>query len=222
MKPRKILLINILALWCWLGGADCGQAQTTQRSSGADDQINLTADKLTVSENGAQIEASGNVEIERQGTTLKAEQINVNRTTQDVEATGKISLDDPEWKIYSADSIRLNLGNETGEITNADLFIQQGHVSMSGRRFEKMGGQTYHVDEGFFTTCLCESGRRPWKFSAEQLDLTQGGLGTIKNGYFYLYDIPVFYLPYGFFPLKTERQTGLLFPSFGHSTEEGF
>jgi LPS-assembly protein len=222
MKPRKILLINILALWSWLGGADCGQAQTTQRSSGADDQINLTADKLTVSENGAQIEASGNVEIERQGTTLKAEQINVNRTTQDVEATGKISLDDPEWKIYSADSIRLNLGNETGEITNADLFIQQGHISMSGRRFEKMGGQTYHVDEGFFTTCLCESGRRPWKFSAEQLDLTQGGLGTIKNGYFYLYDIPVFYLPYGFFPLKTERQTGLLFPSFGHSTEEGF
>jgi LPS-assembly protein len=222
MKPRKILLINIFALWCLSAGAGYGQAQTTQRGSGPDDQINVTADKLTVSESGAQIEASGNVEIERQGTTLKAEQINVNRTTQDIEATGKISLDDPEWKINSAESIRLNLGNETGEITNADLFIEQGHISISGRRFQKLGGQTYHVDEGFFTTCLCESGPAPWKFSAEQLDLTAGGLGTVRNGYFYIYDIPVFYLPYGFFPLKTERQTGFLFPKLGSSTEEGF
>ncbi|HEX6175552.1 MAG TPA: LptA/OstA family protein, partial [Candidatus Binatia bacterium] len=139
MKPPKILLINILALWCWLGGADCGQAQTTQRSSGADDQINVSADKLSVSESGTQIEASGNVEVERQGTTLKAEQINVNRTTQDIEATGNISLDDPEWKIKSAESVRLNLGKETGEITNADVFIEQGHISISGRRFQKLG-----------------------------------------------------------------------------------
>jgi LPS-assembly protein len=222
MKPPKVLLINILALCCLLPGADNGQAQTTKRGSGADNQINMTADKLSISESGAQIEASGNVEVERQGTTLKAEQINVNRTTEDIEATGKVSLDDPEWKINSAESIRLNLGKETGEMTNADLFIEQGHISISGRRFQKLGGQTYHVDEGFFTTCLCESGPAPWKFSADQLDLTAGGLGTVRNGYFYIYDIPVFYLPYGFFPLKTERQTGFLFPKFGTSSDEGF
>ncbi|HEX6437067.1 MAG TPA: LPS assembly protein LptD [Candidatus Binatia bacterium] len=221
MKPPKVLLI-ILALCCWLPGPGNGQAQTTKPSSGADTQINVTADKLSISESGAQIEASGNVEIERQGTTLKAEQINVNRTTQDVQATGKISLDDPEWKINSADSISLNLEKETGEMTNADLFIEQGHISISGSRFQKLGGQTYHVDEGFFTTCLCDTGPVPWRFSAEQIDLTAGGLGTVKNGYFYIYDVPVFYLPYGFFPLKTERQTGFLFPKFGTSTDEGF
>ena len=222
MKPGKILVVNILAGCCLVGGGDFGWAQMTQPSSGPGDQINVTADKLSVSESGTQIEATGNVQIERQGTTLKAEQIKVNRTTQDIEAKGKISLDDPEWKIKSAESIQLNLEKETGEIQNADLFIEQGHISISGRRFEKLGGQTYHVDEGFFTTCLCESGPAPWKFSVEQLDLTAGGLGTVKNGYFYIYDIPVFYLPYGFFPLKTERQTGFLFPKFGHSTKEGF
>ena len=222
MTSSKILLTNILALWCLLGNADYGRTQTLQRSGAPGDQINVTADKLSVGESGTQIEATGNVEIERQGTTLKAEQIKVNRTTQDIEAKGNISLDDPEWKIKSADSIRLNLEKETGEIQNGDLFIEQGHISISGRRFEKLGGQTYHIDEGFFTTCLCESGPAPWKFSVEQLDLTPAGLGTVKNGYFYIYDIPVFYLPYGFFPLKTERQTGFLFPKFGHSTKEGF
>ena len=35
-------------------------------------------------------------------------------------------------------------------------------------------------------------------------------------------DVPVFYLPYGFFPLRSDRQSGFLFPKFGHSTKEGF
>src|SRR6266511_2651559 len=32
----------------------------------------------------------------------------------------------------------------------------------------------------------------------------------------------VFYLPFGYFPLRSERQTGLLFPQFGQSNKEGF
>jgi LPS-assembly protein len=69
---------------------------------------------------------------------------------------------------------------------------------------------------------LCESGPSPWKFSAEELDLTLGGLGTVKDGYFYIMDIPVLYLPYGYFPLRTERQSGFLIPKLGYSDTEGF
>ena len=166
-----------------------------------------------VVETGAnQIEASGNVEIKREDTTLKANEVRFNRATQEVEAKGKVTLDDPEWKVKSADSIRMNIEQETGEIHNGDLFLEQGHISISGRRFEKFGGQTYHVDDGFFTTCFCESGAPSWKFFAEQMDLTLDGMGTIKNGYFYIMDVPVFYIPYGYFPLNSERQTGFLFP----------
>ena len=184
--------------------------------------INLQADTLSSSDSGNQIEATGNVEIKREGTTLKANELRMNRTTQDVEAKGRVMLDDPEWKIKSADSIRMNMEKETGELHNADLFLEQGHISMSGRRFEKFGGQTYHVDDGFFTTCLCESGAPSWKFFAEQMDLTLEGTGTIKNGIFYIWDIPVLYIPYGYFPLRSERQSGLLFPSLGTSSDDGF
>ena len=186
-----------------------------------DSEINLKADRLSTT--GAnEIEAGGNVEIKREGTTLRADEVRFNNATQEVEAKGKVSVDDPEWKVKSADSMRFNLGQETGVIENGDLFLEQGHISMSGRRFEKFGGQTYHVDDGFFTTCFCESGRPSWKFFAEQLDLALDGVGTVKNSYFYVFDVPVFYLPYGYFPLNTERQTGFLFPRFGHSSEDGF
>jgi LPS-assembly protein len=221
MTVNRISILGLL-LGCYcLANLGSAVAQPKQGRTG-DDQINVTADKLSIGESGTQVEASGNVEIKRQGTTLRAEDVKVNRATQDVEASGNVSVDDPEWKVKSAESIQMNLEKETGDLRKADLFLEQGHISMSGERFQKLGGQTYHVDEGFFTTCLCESGTPPWKFFAEQMDLRLDGLGVIRNGYFYVFDVPVFYIPYGFFPLRTERQTGLLFPKFGHSTTEGF
>ncbi|MGE5819665.1 MAG: LPS-assembly protein LptD, partial [Deltaproteobacteria bacterium] len=184
--------------------------------------IAVTADKLSAGDGGEKIEATGNVEVKRQVTTLKAQEVILNRVTQDLEAKGSISLDDPEWKIKSADAMQMNLQKETGEIQNGDLFIEEGHLSLSGSRLQKSVGQTYHVDEAFFTTCLCDSGPTPWRISGDTLDLRPDGVGTIRGGYFYVLDVPIFYLPYGFFPVKTERQTGLLFPTIGQSTKDGF
>src|SRR4051794_7460579 len=217
---RASILGLLLGCYCI---ANLGNALAQLKQSGSGDgQINVTADKLSIGEGGAQVEASGNVEIKRQETTLRAQEVKVNRGTQDVEATGNVSVEDPEWKVKSAESIQMNLEKETGDLRKADLFLDQGHISMSGERFQKLGGQTYHVDEGFFTTCLCESGRPPWKFFAEQMDLRLDGVGVIRSGYFYILDVPVFWIPYGLIPLRSERQTGLLFPKFGHSTTEGF
>ena len=221
MTLRENCVIALLLGVLYLFAASPTSAQSARPAAdGAG--INVTADKLSSGDGGAKIEASGNVEIKRDLTTLRADEVRVDRGTQDVEAKGRVSVDDPDWKIKSADSVQLNLGKETGEIQNGSLFIEQGHISIMGRRFQKFSGQVYHVDDGFFTTCLCESGAPPWKVSAGQMDLSADGLGIIKNGYFYILDVPVFYLPYGFFPLKTERQSGFLFPKFGLSTKEGY
>ena len=177
LRPISFTITALLALAPWTSSV--GAAQAPQ--PGANDPaavINLQADKLSSSDSGNQIEATGNVEIKRELTTLKANELRMNRATQDVEAEGRVTLDDPEWKIKSADSIRMNMEKETGELHNADLFLEQGHISISGRRLEKFGGQTYHIDDGFFTTCLCESGAPSWKFSAEQMDLTLRGHGN--------------------------------------------
>jgi LPS-assembly protein len=209
-----IFLCNAGVLWA----AQSAKPGTT----GDGGPIEVTADELSASESGTKIEATGDVVIRRDDMTLKAEEVRVDRESQDVEAKGNVSVDSPEWKIRSAESLQFNLGRETGEGRNADIFLEQGHISISGRRFQKFEGQAFRVDDLFFTTCLCESGVPPWKFSAEQMDLSAEGLGTIRGGYFYILDVPVFYLPYGFFPLRTERQTGFLFPKFGSSSKEGF
>jgi len=44
---------------------------------------------------------------------------------------------------------------------------------------------------------------------------------NIYNAILYIYDIPVFYLPYFGYSLDRTRRTGLLMPSFGYSNDEG-
>jgi LPS-assembly protein len=185
-------------------------------------EIDVTADSLSFGNGGTQIEAKGSVEIKRQPTTIKADEVRMNRETNDMEAKGRVSLDDPNWRVKSAESMQFNLEKESGELQNGDLFIEQNHVSISGQKLQKFTGQTYHIDQGFFTTCMCEAGASPWRISADEVDLTLEGNGIIKHGYFYLFDVPVLYLPYGLFPLQSERQTGFLFPEVGQSNQDGF
>ncbi|MGH7928959.1 MAG: LptA/OstA family protein, partial [Candidatus Binatia bacterium] len=103
--------------------------------------IEVTADKLSAEDGASKIEASGNVEITRDQMTLKADEVRVNRETQDVEAVGNVSVDAPEWQVRSAESLQFNLGSETGEGRDAKIFVEQGHISITGGRFQKFEGQ---------------------------------------------------------------------------------
>jgi LPS-assembly protein len=187
-----------------------------------EEQIHVTADSLSVSEQGTKLQGQGNVEVQREQMTLKADQVQIDRTTQDMEAVGNVFVDDPEWKVRQADRMQFNLGNETGMIENGELFLERGHLTMNGSRMQKLTGQTYHLDEGIFTTCLCETGPPTWKIKADQMDVTREGSGVIRGGTFYIKDVPVFYFPYAVFPLNTDRQSGFLFPEFGTSSKSGF
>src|SRR6266481_1228567 len=174
-------ILAIVAVFCV--APSWGQSTGTGTQ---EQKMDITADSLSFGDGGKEVEAKGNVQIKRELMTLKADEVQMNNETKDLEAKGKVSLDDPAWKVKSADFMQFNLDKETGELQNGDLFMEQNHVSMSGQKLQKFVGQTYHVDEGFFTTCLCESGPTPWRISADQIDLTLEGVGIIRDGFRFL------------------------------------
>ncbi|MEK6614448.1 MAG: LptA/OstA family protein, partial [Candidatus Binatota bacterium] len=218
LSNSNIAFCTMLAVFLSQAAPLLGQTRQ-QSAQKTGEEINLTADSLKVEEKGSRIEAKGNVELKRQEMILKADEVRFNRETQQAEAKGKVSVDDPLWKM-KAEAAEFNLEQETATIDQGEIFLETGHLSMSGKRLEKFSGQAYHIDEGFFTTCLCESGPPTWKVSADQIDLRREGEAIIRGGTFYLMDVPVLYLPYAYFPLRTERQTGFLFPKFGSSNRE--
>lgn len=212
-----ILAVNFFLL----GWAALPLRAQTGPPAPAEEEISVAADHLSVGDGGTRVEAKGHVEVRRGETTLRAEEVGVNRRTQDVEARGNVSVEDAQGTLR-ADSVRLNLREETGQIQNGDLFYSRSHLSLSGKRFEKFPGQAYRIDDGLFTTCICASGPPTWKIGAQTVDLTAEGTGVIRGGTFYLFDFPVLYFPYAFFPVRTERHSGFLFPRLGFSSKEGF
>jgi len=105
--------------------------QGAQPSAGDEEEkIEITADEsITGIEGGIKIEVKGNVKIKRGGTTLKADEVKMNRKTTDVEAKGNVSMEDPQGTL-KADGVRLNLDQETGEIENGDIFYKEYQLSV--------------------------------------------------------------------------------------------
>jgi LPS-assembly protein len=52
--------------------------------------------------------------------------------------------------------------------------------------------------------------------------VTLEGYGTLRHGFFYVRNIPVFYLPWLMYPAKRKRQSGFLMPTFANSSVRGF
>ena len=97
MSRRALQLVTTLALAGFLFQAapTFGASSQVPGEKGGG-PIDVTADSLSVSDKGLKVEGVGNAEVKREGMTIKADKVSVNRETQDMEAAGNVSVDDPE------------------------------------------------------------------------------------------------------------------------------
>ncbi|MBI3786530.1 MAG: LPS-assembly protein LptD [Deltaproteobacteria bacterium] len=196
-------------------------AQKLPLLSTEDQEITVDAQTVTYDQKTNVMTAQGDVVIRRGETELRADEVKVNQATNEADASGNVSVSDPEGIIY-ADSLRLNLDDETGALTGGAIRSRRLQYSLWGRHIEKGLGQSYHIEKGRFTTCNCESGRQDWSISGDRLDVTLDGYGLFKGGTFNILDVPVLYIPRAVLPIQRERQSGLLMPRFGASNRRGF
>ena len=182
----------------------------------------MKANSLNYDEQRNTVTATGDVVVTKGETTVTADTVGVNRTTSEVEARGNVVVKDPRGQI-EAEALRLEMEDETGEITNGTVHLPRNQYILTGKTLQKSYGQTYHIENGAFTTCLCDDFRKAdWSISGETIDVTLRGKGEVHNGVFRVRDFPLLYLPYGVVSVRTERQSGLLFPYYGFSSARGF
>ncbi len=163
--------------------------------------------------------AKGNVEVHEGARHLTADSVLFNDATKDAYAEGNVVFQDEEDVIY-ADKISLNFETKLGTIERGRIFIKKGNFYVTGEEIEKTGESTYEVKRGEFTTCGFDE-RVPWKFTARDVDITLQGYAKARHATFRILGKPVLYLPWGIFPVKTERESGLLLPEFTLSSRDG-
>jgi len=180
--------------------------------------VEISADQLSHDREAATYHATGDVRITKGGTILEADQIWLNYFSGEALAIGDVRLTEGP-NIVAGDEVRLNLETGTGYLDQGRLFFAEKNLHVTGERIEKLSPEVYRLEHGTFTTC---DGERPdWKFSARDLEVTLGSYAKGRDVRFHVLDIPVFYSPYLFYPVKQERESGFLMPRYGHSRRRG-
>ena len=107
-----------------------------------------------------------------------------------------------------------------GYLVNAVGYVEPG-VWVEGKRVERIDDKTYRVEGGRFTSCSQPNPR--WGFEASSAEIEIDEKVKAKNAVFKVKGVPVFYLPYMYYPISNDgRSTGVLFPHFGYSSYRGF
>ena len=185
------------------------------------EEIGIDAEQISYDQKNNTVVARGKVVITRGDTELRADEVRLNRATNEAQASGNVRVTNPGGTI-TADVMLLNLDEETGVLTRAEVDAPRTRYSLRGERIEKGLGQSYHIENGQFTTCHCADGPPSWSISGGDLRVDLGGYGILRDGTFNVLGVPMLYIPRALFPIQRERQSGFLIPRFGASNQRGF
>ncbi len=182
--------------------------------------MTLTAERLSYDEKTGVAEAEGNVEVGFGGRRIRAERIRYDANSGEAEFEGQVHYED-NGDEFSFDRVVMNIRNEQGVLYNGSIRIRSNDYRISSERFEKTGPRSFSVRKGTLTTCPCDD-EPDWKFKVGRSSVTLDGYAVGKDITFHVKGVPVVWLPWGAFPVKLTRQSGILIPSFTQSPSKGY
>ena len=170
----------------------------------------------------------GEAQINYKEIELKAAYIEIDQETKEVYAEGVIDstgkqIGKPEFKSgdqnFKANRMRYNFDTEKGKIL--DVVTQEGEGNIRGEKVKKTEENHYYIEDGGYTTCDAEEPH--YMIKAKKLKVIPND--KIVSGPAFLMFEGVYtplVIPFGWFPNKSGRKSGIIFPEYGESPTQGF
>jgi LPS-assembly protein len=179
---------------------------------------NLTADTLVSLDDGAVLEARGNVFVQRGLDYLKADFARYFPSTNWVYLRGNVDVRMGRDAIRAAEA-EFDLRSRTGWLIDGDIFMEGPHMYFRGGRIIKHRGDRYSFRQARITAC---DGDVPaWSVLADEATVELDGYALLYGSALQVADTTVLASPFMVVPAKTTRQSGLLVPDYGHSNLRG-
>jgi LPS-assembly protein len=175
----------------------------------------------------------GHAEMENVNMLFRADQIDFNEETGDVQARGNIYFEQFERneKIW-ADHMEYNTETEKGKFydvrgttspridTRPGMLTSLNPYYFQGKWAERTEGH-YILYDGFLTNCRIPN---PWwRLKGPRFNVVPQESARAYRSVFLLRKFPLFYTPFFYKSLeKVPRRSGLLMPNIGHSSTRGF
>jgi LPS-assembly protein len=166
------------------------------------------------------LEATGNVEVRSPTRELLSDYVYYDVGLDTFRAKGNVSL--RSWQdLVTGPELEFKRDTETGFMKSPKfvLGLYKGRGAADELLFT--GPDQYRVIRGTYSTCT--DANPAWRLDVGTLDVNeQTGVGTAKDAKVYVGGIPIAWLPQFTFPLKNERKSGFLAPTYGTSEARGF
>lgn len=172
----------------------------------------------------------GKGDLKYRNLGLKAERIDVNWDTANLSAEGVPDTADRSGKRfvglpqltdagekYDGSKIMYNFRTKKGKITLANTELEQGYYH--GEEIKKVETDVLYVADGRYTTCALDHPH--FYFFSPKMKVIVRDKVIAEPIYLYIADIPVFWLPFGVFPNKAGRRSGLIAPAYGQDVRRG-
>ncbi|MFK7897460.1 MAG: LPS-assembly protein LptD [Myxococcota bacterium] len=196
-------------------------------SAGADDRARLdepfeiTADRIDYEQARDLYVAQDHVRIIQTNRSLKARWVAFSTETRIGVAEGNVELLDGT-DLLQADFMVFDVDTLQGMLFQGALDAGGRGFQVRAREMIRTGKNTFTLRDGVFSTCRCEPGERlPWQLRTNEAEVELGGYGRIKNSTFEVLGVPVLWIPWAMFPVKNDRETGLLLPDFAFGGRGG-
>ncbi len=170
----------------------------------------------------------GDATVDYQDLHLKAEYIMIDMGKKELFASGITdssgnTIGNPEFsqadQKFRSSTIKYNFKSKKGKI--GYVITQEGQGYIHGEVVKKDAENNFYIQKGQYTTCDLDT---------PHFAITSNKLKVIKNNkivtgpaYMTIEGVSTpLILPFGFFPNKKGRSSGIIFPTFGESNERGF
>jgi len=171
---------------------------------------------------------AGKAETQYEGQDLSSQDIDVDFNTSMLtsygtpDSAGKGELGTPifndKGEMYNGNTITYNFKSKQGTVVLANTKIENGFYY--GDKIKRESDEIIFVQNGKYTTC--DLPHPHYYFASPEMEVILKDKVFAEPVYFYVDDVPLFAVPFGVFPNKSGRQSGLIIPGYGEETSRGF
>ncbi len=195
--------------------------------------IKYWADAISLGDQGNMIYLRGHARIVYQDMTLTAAKIRIDQKARVLYAYGVAdSVDADSNLVLRGTPVFEETGQEPlkGKVIEYNFDTERGKISMGktsmepgfyrGRRINRIADSTLLVEDGIFTSCK-NIDHPHYYFRSQRIRLKVKDEVIAEPIVFYIADVPLAWLPFGVFPNKKGRHSGIVIPKYGENRVGG-
>jgi LPS-assembly protein len=179
----------------------------------------LAGDSIRLDQSNTVI-ITGDAQVRRIDSVIKGDRIDYQRDTGQVKVRGN-GLLMRDGSIVKGPEIDFNVDTETGAVQTPDFWLGATGGSGKAEKAEIFSRSRMRLDNMTYSGCPCP--KPSWYIKSPQVDLDfDQNEGVARNGVLYFKDVPILYSPWLSFPVRKERKSGFLLPTYGTTSAGGF